>query len=220
MKLQLLVRSTISLSVLLSISVFLHCPSAKAQSKEPPAAAPGIAKPIHQISVMLGAALDSGQEPNGGGFEHQAWKSPVGRIAYHYSFMAKRPVQLLVGGQAIVSRSIAESFGSSNGRSSKFTTSRLDAGGSVGVGFSPNKGMLNLQGFLSLGSNLSKTRELKSPGFTTDVDSSFGDNNLPLFIALDLMASVDLTDHVRAIFGLNFITDSTSSFLMGAAYAY
>lgn len=193
---------------------------AEAPARHYPGGGTGLAKPVHQISVMVGAALDSGEEPNGGGFEHQAWKSPVGRIAYHYSFMAKRPVQLLVGGQLLVSRSVSEAMSGTNGRTSTFTTSRLDGAGSVGVGFSPNKGIVNLQGFLSIGSNLSQTRKLKSPGFTTDVKRSGNENDFPLFIALDLTASVDLTEHVRAMIGLNFVTESTSSLLMGAAYAF
>lgn len=195
-------------------------PSSSKVVQSSPGGGTGIAKPAHQFSIMVGAALDSGQEPNGGGYQHQTWQSPVGRIAYHYSFMAKRTMQLLLGGQVVVSESVSEASGGSNGRTAKFTTNRIDGAASVGLGFSPGKGPFNIQGFLSVGSNFKNKRMLKSSGFTAEIDNSWSDEAVPLILIVDLNFSYDLTEDVRAIAGLNFITDSTSSLLMGAAFAF
>jgi hypothetical protein len=213
------VRFVASLS-LICFSVLL-APSAQAQAPvKAVSSGASSGKPTSQFSLMAGAALDSGQDPDGSAFEHQTWKSPVGRLAYHYAFFANRPVQLLVGGQLVASHSLSEATGSTNGRRSKVTTDRIDSGASVGVGFSPGRGPFTFQGFFSLGANLKSKRELKSAGFDTELDNSWSEDAFPLVLMVDVMGSYDLTENWRLIGGFNFISDSTSSFLFGAAYAY
>lgn len=201
--------------------------SVEAQTKpQPPrasssmAASPAGTKPSNQFSLMGGVSLDSGQDPNGEAYKHTSWKSPVARLAYHHAFFAQRTFQMLVGGQFIYSESISEASGSSNGRQAEFSTTRSDIAASIGLGFAPARGPFMFQGLLSLGSNLKTKRVLKSTSFTTEIDDSWSDRAFPLILVIDALASYDLDENWRVIGGFNLVTDSTSSFLVGAAYAF
>lgn len=199
--------------------------SANAQTVKPaPAQAPASsARPAGlrtwQASLTGGFIFDSNQEPSGTTYDHETFKSPSGNLAMHYAFFAHKRFNMLVGVELAATKSISEA--SSSLATSQFVTSSVDAGPTIGIAWYPGGpgSEFQFQGNLGITGNISYTRQLKSPGFTADLDRSDTDFFPRANLLLNILGVYSVSDDWRLITGLKFLTPQ-QSFHFGVGYAF
>lgn len=190
----------------------------EAVSAVPVRTATSLRVPRVQFSLSGGTTYSSSDDI-GGSYKHQTGSSPIGRLGYHYTFFAEKPFNLLLGGDIIGSRSVARI--SSATASSTFQTDRVDAGVTIGLGWTPGGpgSAFQFQGFIGTGTNVSRTQVLQSPGYTTNTSRKYPDLFTTFSAWVNVVGVYSFSPHWRGMAGL-FSFDSTSSAMAGVAYAY
>lgn len=199
-------------ALLLSAVCVLGVQKASAEGESSSTSSSGYAKKF-QFDLLIGRDVNR-QDKFSDDWEHQTSDSPIGQFQFHWNFFAQKPVNLIVGGEVGLFKSVETISGSSTATA---TTTGWGIGPLIGVGFNPGgpngRWKIQLNGSFTMAT---KSTKLKTGGFTATMRSV----HTSLEIGGSATGQFCITENWRILAGAFGADTEAIGFGAGVGYAF